>query len=121
MSGIPLDPPPSPGVAGGLQHERTALAWERTAIAMMVAGVAMARYAAVDGHIILSVGGVAETCGGGALLYWAGRHDDQLHNPAEPVSAVPQLGLSRIVGAGTVAFTGMSLVLAILIVIGQSV
>ena len=29
-----------------LQHERTALAWERTAIATMVAGILLARVAA---------------------------------------------------------------------------
>ena len=108
-------PGPSDGAGiGGLQHERTSLAWERTAIAMMVAGVVLARTAAMSLHFTIGFIGVLETVGGGLLLAWAGRHDEQLHGFATPPSAVPQLALTRLVGAGTVVMTGLALVLATL-------
>lgn len=106
---------PENGVGGGLQHERTALAWERTAISMMVAGVILARYAAQSVHFTLGLVGVAQTAAGGLLLAWAGRNDEKLHSIATPPGAVPQLALTRLVGAGTVVFTGMALLLAVLI------
>lgn len=102
-------------IGGGLQHERTALAWERTAIAMMVAGVVLARYAAESVHFTLGLFGVAQTAAGGLLLAWAGRNNEKLHSIATPPSAVPQLALTRLVGAGTVVFTGVALLLSALI------
>ena len=44
----------------GLQHERTALAWERTAIAAMVAGVLLGRYASEALHPTFAVVGIAQ-------------------------------------------------------------
>lgn len=101
------DPLPQLPVAarGGLQYERTALAWERTAIAMIVAGVALARYTTTDSHPLLSVTGVAEILGGGLLLLWATRNSDLLHNPDFPASAVPQVGLTRLIGTTTTLFS----------------
>ena len=63
-----------------LQHERTALAWERTAIASMVAGVLLARYAS-ELHVAYAVVGIAEVLVGAALLVWSGLHYEQLHAP----------------------------------------
>ena len=108
-------PRPVNSIGGGLQHERTSLAWERTAIAMMVAGVVLARYAASSVHFTLGFVGVLQTFSGGVLLAWAGRHDDDLHNPALPASAVPQVRLTSLIGLLTVIFTSASLGLAILI------
>lgn len=107
---------PTNAIGGGLQHERTALAWERTAIAMMVAGVVLTRYAAGSLHFTIGFFGVAQTAAGGLLLAWAGRHDEQLHSFATPPSAVPQLVLTRLIGGTTVVFTGVALILAVLIV-----
>lgn len=115
--GPPL-PRPENSIGGGLQHERTALAWERTAIAMMVAGVALARVAAKDVHLLVGGIGVAQTAGGGLLFLWAGRHDFQLHNPAAPPSAVPQVFLARIIGVSVVGFTATAFVLALILVLG---
>ena len=103
-------PRPENSIGGGLQHERTALAWERTAVAMMVAGVVLARYATQDTHVFLSVGGLAQTVAGASLLWWAARHHEQLHSLATPASAVPQVGLTRLIGGGAVLFTGFALV-----------
>ncbi|MGF1596892.1 MAG: DUF202 domain-containing protein [Acidimicrobiales bacterium] len=105
------------GEAGGLQHERTSLAWERTGIAMMVSGLVLVRFAELNGLIRLSGIGVIETVGGGLLLWWAARHDDELHNPAAPASAVPRVGQARVMGLSTVAFTSVSLLIALVVVL----
>jgi uncharacterized membrane protein YidH (DUF202 family) len=101
----------------GLQHERTALAWERTAIAGMVAGTLLARYAAVALHPAWASLGIAAVVLGAVLLVWTGRHYDDLHgplrageNPAHPAGV-------RLVGLASVLFTGAALVMAIAIAI----
>lgn len=107
---------PPDGVRG-LQHERTALAWERTAISMMVAGLILARYASIDANYVVGSAGIFQTAAGGLLLVWAGRNNQMLHDPDMPASAVPQVTLTRLIGAGTVLFTGASLTLAVIIVL----
>lgn len=90
-------------VGAGLQHERTALAWERTAIAGMVAGLVFVRVLASRGHPTLGLAGLVWVLAGAALLWWAASHDAMLHDPSRPASAVPQHGLTLIVGAATLA------------------
>ena len=101
----------------GLQHERTALAWERTAIASMVAGVLMARYAAAAIHVAVAAVGVAQVVFGAVLLVWSARHYDDLHGPlragASPIHPVA----ARAVGIGAIVFTGTGLVLAVIIAV----
>lgn len=98
------DPEPGPfvrrrtGDVVGLQHERTQLAWERTSIAIMVAGVTFTRSLASDGHPLFGLIGVVWVVGGGWLLLWAARNDRLLHDPASPPSAVPQVWLTYVVG-----------------------
>lgn len=101
----------------GLQHERTALAWERTAVAGMVAGVLLARHAAAALHPAWASIGLAAVVFGAVLLVWAGRHYDDLHgplrageNPAHPLAV-------RLVGLASVAFTGAALVVALVIAV----
>lgn len=113
-SGEP-QPRPANSVGGGLQHERTTLAWERTSIAMMVSGVALAKYVTKDAHPFLSATGVAQIAGGGLLLFWASRNSEMLHNPELPASAVPQVGLTRLIGMTTTLFIGSALVLALIL------
>ena len=74
----------------GLQHERTALAWERTAIASMVAGVLMARYAAAAIHVAVAAVGVAQVVFGAVLLVWSARHYDDLPPSASARSCSPE-------------------------------
>lgn len=104
---------PQDSIGGGLQHERTALAWERTAIATMVIGVALARFASSEGPPALGSVGIATTVAGGMLLLWASRNHALLHDPARPASAVPQVELARLVGVAAVAVTGGAFVLAV--------
>jgi uncharacterized membrane protein YidH (DUF202 family) len=99
----------------GLQHERTSLAWERTAIASMVAGVLLARYAAQSLHFVFAFLGLGQVVGGAAILLWSGRHYENLHgrlrageSPVHPVAAT-------LVGAGSIVFTGVATMLAVFI------
>lgn len=105
-------PRPVNSVDGGLQHERTALAWERTAISMMVAGLVLDRYAAAEHGLLLGSVGIVETVAGAALLLWASRNDELLHNPDRPASAVPQVRLTRAVGLVNLVFITFAFVLA---------
>lgn len=82
----------------GLPHERTALAWERTAIALMVAGIALTRSLSAHGHPVLGVVGAVWVLGGGALMWWAATNHQLLHDPTLPADVVPQTGLTRVVG-----------------------
>ena len=99
----------------GLQDERTALAWERTAISVMVAGLLIARYAALSLHWAFGAAGLLAVAVGGAILVWAGqrygemqRHIERGDNPVHPTA-------TRLVGMLAVVLTGVSLVLAIAI------
>ena len=103
----------------GLQHERTALAWERTAIAVMVAGVLLARYAAQTVHFAIAFVGIAQVVVGAVLLVWSGRHYDDLHGPLRAGASPVHPTAARVVGVATVAFSGIALTLAILIAVGQ--
>jgi uncharacterized membrane protein YidH (DUF202 family) len=101
----------------GLQDERTTLAWERTAIATMAAGLLIARYATLSLHWSFGVAGLAAVVLGSVILVWAGqRYDEmQLHiergaNPVHPTA-------TRLVGLLGVAVTGVATILAIVIAI----
>ncbi len=101
----------------GLQHERTALAWERTAIASMVAGVLIARYASQALHFAFAFVGLAQVVVGAALLLWSARHYDDLHGPLRGGETPIHPTAARVVGMTTIAFTGAGLALAIIIAI----
>jgi hypothetical protein len=87
----------------------------------MVAGVALARFGATDGHPLLGVIGGVQTTIGAVVLLWASRNGDVLHNPAFPASAVPQVAVARFVGTATIAFTGTALLLAIVVSVSRLV
>lgn len=103
----------------GLQHERTALAWERTAVAVMVAGVLLARYAAQTVHYSIAFVGIAQVVVGAVLLVWSGRHYEDLHGPLRAGSSPIHPTAARIVGIATVVFSGFGLMLALLIAFGS--
>lgn len=103
----------------GLQHERTALAWERTAIASMVAGVLMARYAAQSLHATFAFAGIAQVVVGAVVLVWTGRHYDDLHGPLRAGDSPVHPTAAQIVGLTTIVFSGIALVLAIVIAIDR--
>ena len=95
-----------------LQHERTALAWERTAIAVMVTGVLFARQA-TEIHESLAVLGIAQVVLGGVVLIWAGWHYDDLHAPLRRGQSPVHPGAARIVGLTTIVFIGAALIITV--------
>ena len=99
----------------GLQHERTALAWERTAISSMVGGVLFARYAAETLHWTFAGFGLLTIVFGGVLLVWSGRHYDDLHGPLRAGASPVHPTAARMVGRATIAFTATALALAVVI------
>ncbi len=115
---------PRPGAAGpgrpdatfdgGLQQERTALAWERTAIARMVAGLVLARAGAVQDRWVFAGAGLVQTVAGGAVLVWAGAHYDDLHDPLRRGDDVVHPLAARLVGVAAMVGSGLGLVLAVL-------
>ncbi len=78
-----MSPPgrPNESFAPELQHERTVLAWERTAISVMVAGLVLVRLSAVKQLWGFAGAGLVLTASGAGLLVWAGIRYDDLHGP----------------------------------------
>lgn len=97
----------------GLQHERTALAWERTAIATMVAGALLGRWAAEDAAPLFGVLGIAQVAFGAALLAWSGSHYEQLHGPLRAGDSPVHPTAAWVVGVATTIGIGASLALAV--------
>ncbi len=100
----------------GLQHERTSLAWERTAISMVVAGLVLARFAASEGFWLLAAGGMAQVVFGAVLLVWSGSHYEELHGVLRDGTDVVHPSAARWVGLATIAGTGAGLIAAIVAV-----
>jgi uncharacterized membrane protein YidH (DUF202 family) len=99
----------------GLQHERTSLAWERTAISMMVAGLVLSRFAATEGFWLLAAGGMAQVVFGAVLLVWSGSHYEELHGVLRSGTDVVHPSAARWVGLATIAGTGAGLVAAVVV------
>ncbi|HUW02808.1 MAG TPA: DUF202 domain-containing protein [Acidimicrobiales bacterium] len=105
------------GVADpGLQQERTALAWERTAISSMAAGILLARFAAANAHPTLSAVGVIQSIIGAVVLVWAGLHYDDLHLPIRSGRSVVHPSAARLLGLSTVVFSGFAFVFALIVI-----
>jgi uncharacterized membrane protein YidH (DUF202 family) len=100
---------------GGLQQERTALAWERTAISLMVVGLLLTRYASRESQPVMAIAGLATTVAGGVVLAWAGLHYADLHGPINEGHSVVHPAAARLVGVVTVTFSGVTLAFALLV------
>lgn len=99
----------------GMQHERTALAWERTAIAAMVAGTLFGRYAAQSAHFVFASIGFGMVVAGAGLLVWSGSHYEDLHGPLRAGESPVHPTAARRVGWTVIAFTGAALVLSVVL------
>ena len=101
----------------GLQHERTSLAWERTAIATMVAGLVLSRFAATEGFWLLAAGGMSQVVFGAVLLVWSGAHYEELHGVLRSGTDVVHPSATRWVGIATIVATGAGLVAAVVVAV----
>lgn len=110
------EPRPTAVFDTGLQHERTSLAWERTAFSMMAAGLVLSRFTAIEGLWLFAVGALAQVALGAVLLVWSGAHYEELHGPLRVGGDVVHPGAVRWVGRATVAATGAALVAAVIAV-----
>jgi uncharacterized membrane protein YidH (DUF202 family) len=99
----------------GVQQERTALAWERTAIATMVAGIILARVASDSGLWLVATLGLVHVAIGGFTLIWASRRYDDLHAPIVNDTEVVHPTAARVVGLTTISLTVVAISLAVLI------
>lgn len=108
---------PDESLGQGLQHERTALAWERTAIALMVAGLVLSRAAALEEQWVVAAVGLLLTVFGGTVLIWAGAHYEQLHGPLRRGDDVVHPLAVRLVGLATLVASGLGLAFALGVVL----
>lgn len=95
-----------------MQHERTALAWERTAIAGMALGLLMTRSGATV-HPGLGLVGIVHVGLGAALLIWSGKHYEALHGPLRAGQSPTHPEVARVVGIGVTLATGLATVLTV--------
>ena len=96
-----------------LQQERTALAWDRTGVAMMVAGALFVRAGTPPYHELRHAPGLVAIVFGAGLIFLAYRRYDWLHarlRAGEPVTS-PVMVLAT--GLVTVAFAIAALGLVI--------
>ena len=98
-----------------LQHERTALAWERSAVALMFAGGLVFNYARETKVVWAEVLGLIVLAGGAAILLWAGKRYESLHsalragsNITHPAMLKTVALLSAILTAGAIALVGVN-------------
>jgi len=101
--------------AEGLQQERTALAWERTAVSIVGVGLLLTRVASDQFGVLFAAIGLVQVAIGAAMVVWTGWHYADLHDltdngesPSHPLAA-------RVVGVSTCVFVAVALVVAIAI------
>ena len=95
--------------SGGLQQERNALAWERTAFSVMGAGLVLARFTAVNQFWILAGTAVVIVVLGSGLLVWAGSHYEDRLDLVHHGDEVVHPTAARYVGLITMATTALCL------------
>jgi len=103
----------------GVQQERTSLAWERTSIAMMTAGVILTRYAAGDARSVFVLIGLLQVATGGAILLWTAWHYEELHAPLRDGTGITHPNAVRTVGVATLWFSTATFILATLFTLSR--
>lgn len=95
--------------SGGLQQERTALAWERTAFSLMGVGLVLARFAAFHDQGVLAATALVVVALGAGLLVWAGSHYEDRLDLVHHGRDVLHPGAARYAGILTVVACGLCL------------
>ncbi len=99
-------------VDAGLQAERTTLAGERTAVAVIVVGLLLTRYASEDGAWVAMMAGLSQTLIGAIFLVWSGHHYVGLHGPITRGTDVVHPTATRALGLASVVFAGVAMMFA---------
>jgi uncharacterized membrane protein YidH (DUF202 family) len=95
-----------------VQHERTALAWERTGVALMVGGALLLKHA-IDSNAAWAEALGFLVAGSGALtLLWSTSRYESLHGVLRAGSDVTHPGMLRAVAWLTVVLSAGALLLA---------
>lgn len=98
----------------GGQHERTALAWERTAVALMVAGGLLLKHAIDSDAAWAEVLGLLGVTAGAGLLLWAARRYESLHGVLRSEADVIHPTMLRTVALTTVVLTVGAIALVVI-------
>ncbi len=98
----------------GLQHERTALAWDRTALAMIVAGAFLFRAWRASLPLLFVVAGGLMMAAGGFVLVVAYVRYGRLHGVLRTGGEVTNPRLVRLVGTATVVFSVVAILRALI-------
>ena len=102
----------------GTPHERTSLAWERTAFSGIAVGLLMTRLGA-SVHVGLAAIGILQVAVSAGLLVWSGKHYDDLHGTLRAGDSPSHPGATMAVGIGATAATGLATVLALVAVVAR--
>ncbi|HKX74094.1 MAG TPA: DUF202 domain-containing protein [Acidimicrobiia bacterium] len=94
-----------------VQHERTALAWERTGVALMVGGALLAKHAMDFRMAWAEVIGLLVAASGAATLLWSARRYEALHGLLRSGSDVTQPAMLKAVAWATMALSAGALLL----------
>lgn len=116
-SGIRRPAPPATVFDDAMQQERTALAWERTSVSLMVVGALITREAAVRDLWPFIVAGMAGVLVGVAVLVWAGVHYAQLHETLRRGEGAVHPLATRVLGLASIIGIGMALLLSVAVVL----
>lgn len=108
----PDHPSQHDGADRGLQPERTALAWERTAAAHLVVGVLTARVGA-EMATPWATAGVVQVLFGSILLVWAAHHYEDRLETLERDQRITHPRAAQVVGVGTVLFNGCAAIFCV--------
>jgi uncharacterized membrane protein YidH (DUF202 family) len=97
-------------------HERTSLAWERTAFSGMAVGLLMTRMGATI-HVGLAAIGVLQVALSAGLLVWSGKHYEDLHGPLRAGESPTHPAAAMVVGVSATAATGLATVLTLVAIL----
>lgn len=97
-----------------VQHERTALAWERTGVALMVAGALMLKHAIDSDATWAEALGILVIAAGAVTLLWSARRYEALHRVLRSGAEVTHPTMFRTVAIVTMALSAGSLLLVLL-------
>jgi uncharacterized membrane protein YidH (DUF202 family) len=95
---------------GGVQQERTSMAWERTAVGLLAVGAGIGRSARVSELPHIEVAAALLSLGSGALLLvWSGVHYESLHDVLRSGESPVHPKAAALVGAVVLTVSALAL------------